>query len=278
MKHFKFTFLIIFLLINTIRSQNWNSTGDNLTTGNIIASNPQNPAASASLSWINNIARIRIGGNGVGADNGFVFQGVGDFNIMRLLANGNVGIGTVSPSAKLEVFGGDLLMKAFDNDAGDIIFQTRSDVQLARIWSSPANGVSGLSLSSGDNIPDVYISNYGNVGIGTINPNTKLTVKGAIHAEEVKVDLSVPAPDYVFKEDYKLKTLEETQQYIKENGHLPNIPSAQDFEENGIELGEMNMKLLEKIEELTLYILEQNQKIDKQQKRLEEVEAFLNIN
>lgn len=96
----------------------------------------------------------------------------------------------------------------------------------------------------------------GNVGIGTTTPDAKLTVKGNIHAEEVKVDLSVPGPDYVFKGDYELKSLEEVQNYIKENGHLPNIPSAMEMEANGVELGIMNMKLLEKIEELTLYVIE----------------------
>ena len=104
----------------------------------------------------------------------------------------------------------------------------------------------------------------GNVGVGTSIPDSKLTIKGNIHAEEVKVDLSVPAPDYVFKKDYKLKTLEETQKYINENGHLPNIPSAKEFEENGVELGVMNMKLLEKIEELTLYALDQEKHLKKQ--------------
>ncbi|MEM9361249.1 MAG: hypothetical protein AAGA43_01385 [Bacteroidota bacterium] len=104
--------------------------------------------------------------------------------------------------------------------------------------------------------PKMYIGHTGKVGIGTISPDSKLTVKGNIHAEEVKVDLSVPGPDYVFKEGYELKPLEEVQNHIKEHGHLPNIPSAKDMEENGIQLGEMNMKLLEKIEELTLYILE----------------------
>ncbi|WP_422079417.1 hypothetical protein [Ulvibacterium sp.] len=109
----------------------------------------------------------------------------------------------------------------------------------------------------------------GNLGIGTTIPDSKLSVKGNIHAEEVKVDLSVPGPDYVFKESYDLMSLEEVQEHIHEKGHLPNIPSAQEMEENGIELGIMNMKLLEKIEELTLYMIELKKENAKQQQEIE---------
>ena len=96
-----------------------------------------------------------------------------------------------------------------------------------------------------------------NVGIGTTAPDEKLTVKGKIHTQEVRVDMSGPlVPDYVFSEDYKLKSLQEVEDYIKENKHLPEIPSAQEIEKNGLMLAEMNMNLLKKIEELTLYIIE----------------------
>ncbi|WP_255409462.1 LamG domain-containing protein [Aquimarina sp. I32.4] len=110
----------------------------------------------------------------------------------------------------------------------------------------------------------IYCNN-GKVGIGTTTPDSKLTVKGKIHAEEVKIDLSVPAPDYVFKKEYDLLSIEEVQAHIKEKGHLPNIPSAIEMETNGVELGIMNMKLLEKIEELTLYTIDQEKKIKQQQ-------------
>ncbi|WP_281987686.1 tail fiber protein [Aquimarina aggregata] len=112
------------------------------------------------------------------------------------------------------------------------------------------------------------LANNGNLGIGTTAPDSKLTVKGKIHAEEVKIDLSVPAPDYVFKKEYNLLSIGEVQQHIKDNGHLPNIPSAKEMEKNGVELGIMNMKLLEKIEELTLYTIDQEQRIKDLEEKL----------
>ncbi|UGU17910.1 tail fiber protein [Sinomicrobium kalidii] len=96
----------------------------------------------------------------------------------------------------------------------------------------------------------------GKVGIGTDLPDAKLTVNGDIHTKEVKVDLNgAVAPDYVFKEGYELRSLEEVQAHIQEKGHLPGIPSAKEMGEEGINLKEMNLKLLEKVEELTLYVI-----------------------
>ncbi|MBC31450.1 MAG: hypothetical protein CMH48_11465 [Muricauda sp.] len=104
----------------------------------------------------------------------------------------------------------------------------------------------------------------GNVGIGTnANPNFMLAVDGKIIAEEVRVELSGNWPDYVFEKGYDLPTLDEIKKHIEEKGHLPNIPSTKEVKANGIELGEMNRLLLEKIEELTLYILSQERKLEK---------------
>ena len=110
-----------------------------------------------------------------------------------------------------------------------------------------------LWTQSGSNI---YYNGSGNVGIGTTNPDKKLTVAGTIHAEEVIVDASVPQPDYVFEEDYDLRSLEEVETFIQANKHLPGIPSASEVEDKGLNAGEMQAKLLEKIEELTLYAIE----------------------
>ncbi len=111
----------------------------------------------------------------------------------------------------------------------------------------------------------------GNVGIGSTRPDQKLTVKGKIHAEEVIVDLLVPA-DYVFqkyytgtselKPDYQMPTLAELEKFTKQNNHLPNLPSAKEIQEKGLQLGEMSNLLLQKIEELTLYVIQQQKEIE----------------
>jgi len=113
--------------------------------------------------------------------------------------------------------------------------------------------------------------NAGNIGIGTINPDQKLTVKGKIHAEDVIVDMNVPA-DYVFqkyydnyssiREDYSMMNLNDLEAFIKENKHLPEIPSGEKMTQDGVTLGDFQMKLLQKIEELTLYAISQNKEIE----------------
>jgi len=109
----------------------------------------------------------------------------------------------------------------------------------------------------------VRVLRSGNVGIGTSTPDAKLAVNGNIHSKEVKVDTNI-WPDYVFNEEYNLPTLAEVENHIKEKGHLHNIPSEEEVLKNGIHLGEMNAKLLQKIEELTLYVIELNKKNEQQ--------------
>ncbi len=98
---------------------------------------------------------------------------------------------------------------------------------------------------------------------------------GKVHAEEVKVDLSVPGPDYVFEEDYDLPTLESIKQYVKQNKHLPEVPSAKEMEEKGIDLGVMNMLLLKKVEELTLHLIEQDRVNKAQAEEIAELKKLI---
>ena len=102
---------------------------------------------------------------------------------------------------------------------------------------------------------NLVLKSNGNVGIGTTIPTEKLSVNGTIRSKEVKVE-AAPWPDYVFATDYALPTLSETETYIQKNHRLPNMPSAEEVAENGIALGEMNRLLVEKVEELTLYVIE----------------------
>ncbi|WP_438422276.1 hypothetical protein [Aquimarina macrocephali] len=139
-------------------------------------------------------------------------------------------------------------------------------------------GISFLTRTAGDQSDlgskKMTILNNGNIGIGTISPDMKLTVNGNIHAKEVKIDLNVPAPDYVFKKDYNLITIEEVEKFIKKNSHLPEIPSAEEFEENGVMQAEMDMNLLKKIEELTLYTIQQQKEIEKLKKENTELKSL----
>ncbi len=101
------------------------------------------------------------------------------------------------------------------------------------------------------------------LAIGTSAPKDgySLSVNGKGVFTEVRVLEFANWPDYVFKADYQLKSLEEVNEFIKDNGHLPNIPSAKEVEKEGIALGDMNKNLLEKIEELTLYMIEMNKEV-----------------
>jgi len=108
------------------------------------------------------------------------------------------------------------------------------------------------------------VNSTGNVGIGTTNPGTyKLAVNGKIRAKEIKVDTGWS--DFVFEKEYKLPTLTEVENHIQEKGHLKDIPSAKEVAENGIFLGEMDSKLLQKIEELMLYTIAQEKQLKQRQ-------------
>jgi hypothetical protein len=114
------------------------------------------------------------------------------------------------------------------------------------------------------------VNQNGRVGIGTASPTEKLGVNGTIRAKEIKVD-SGPWPDYVFEEDYNLKSLPEIEAFIKTNKHLPGIPNQQQIKEEGVSLGEMNRKLLEKVEELTLILIANEKEVNQMNMKLEQL-------
>lgn len=207
---------------------------------------------------------------------------------MTILPGGQVGISTISPREALEV-NGSAIIAGRNLDQKDISYLQNSRSLLigwnrSRGWGETnfisnrgAGSSGGFDFRNFDNDGTesmlMRIKGNGYVGIGTSNPDEKLTVKGVIHAQEVKVDLAVPGPDYVFEEDYELLSLPETKSYIRHHKHLPDIPSAVELETNGISLGEMNMLLLKKIEELTLHQIELLEKLEEQNARIEVLET-----
>jgi hypothetical protein len=114
----------------------------------------------------------------------------------------------------------------------------------------------------------------GQVAIGseTINSNHLLDVAGTIRAEEIKVE-STGGADFVFEEDYQLKSLKEIEQFVQENKHLPDIPSAKQMEENGVGLSEMNKLLLQKVEELTLHMIEMEKELKQMQNEVKNLKS-----
>ena len=113
----------------------------------------------------------------------------------------------------------------------------------------------------------------GRVGIGTTSPRQKLDVNGAVRCREIIVEAS-PWPDFVFEAGYRLPPLAETESYIKTHGHLPGIPSAQEVTNEGLSLGDINAKLLQKIEEMTLHQIALSKQIAALKKQTEKIESL----
>ncbi len=196
-------------------------------------------------------------------------------HIYRL--NGNVGIGTSNPREKLSIDAGSYRPINFHIGGSQNIYSNAYyDGSNKRAKAGPAyainfsdsrmafrvagNGAANSQITWNEVIS---LNTDGNVGIGTTDPKGyKLAVKGKIITEEVVVKLSGSWPDYVFQPTYQLMGIHEVGNFIEAHGHLPEVPNAQQVAEEGISIGEMNAVLLRKIEELTLYTLQQQKEID----------------
>jgi len=200
-------------------------------------------------------------------DHGLIFR----TPINYVFDDGKVGIKTYYPHYDLDVQGSIFSKKLtlfdenlyLENIEGWVL---RANAQGNAYWTDPAMLNDDDWIISGNNIHRWD----GTVGIGTNNTyGYKLAVNGAIITEEVTVKVSEDWPDYVFNKDYALLPLQQLESYIESNMHLPGIPSAEDIIDEGLKLGEMERLLLKKIEELTLYIIQQDYKMEELETRLD---------
>jgi len=204
--------------------------------------------------------------------------------------NGHVGIGTTATTAPLTVSTSETVMSVFQNpgagnswvsvmnNTGHMNLGVGASTPHPYVWSSTNSFFIG-----NDGQPTLFVAGManGSVGIGTTTPKAKLAVNGDILAKKVTVSLN-NLPDYVFNGEYYLRPLNEVEQYIQQNHHLPEVPSAEEVKKDGLNLGDNQATLLKKIEELTLYVIEQNKRLEQQnqtqtsqQKLIEEQNALI---
>jgi hypothetical protein len=193
-------------------------------------------------------------------------------NYSRLQINGSVG-------ASVAMFGADKAGVSINADNPEVGFNYFYNGTTKTIKAGYGS-LLGMYPSSGD----MYFANFngnqstanfgnitgfqtvmtikqnGNIGIGTTNPTHKLSINGSIRAKEIRVNTGWA--DYVFEPTYQLRPLKQVEQFIKDNGHLPDIPSAKTIQDEGLDVGALQTKMMAKIEELTLYLIEANKQIE----------------
>ncbi|MET3879161.1 hypothetical protein [Chitinophaga sp. OAE865] len=191
--------------------------------------------------------------------------------------SGNIGLGITNPVARLDIVGATpwtangwgkaiklRMAQSIELEAGIRKFGigATSDTILC-FFSTDADTVA---------LPAKYhmvMTNSGNIGIGTLTPKSyKLAVEGTIGARRIKVTQQPNWADFVFHPGYKLPPLQEVESFITKNGHLPEIPTAAEVKENGVDVGEMNKLLLQKVEELTLYLIQQQKEIEELKRKI----------
>lgn len=184
-------------------------------------------------------------------------------NINNAFFSGKFGLGTIVPDAKMVIVDMSKTLTIGGLSIGFNRNYIDGKIYDGGISAWQINGEStGFAIQgfNGAFNQPFKILNNGDIGIGTPNPKYKLDVIGTIRAREIKVDLN--GADFVFEKDYKLMPIKDLEKFVKQNKHLPEIAPAKEMEENGTELGNLNSKLLQKIEEMTLYMISQNQSIE----------------
>lgn len=201
--------------------------------------------------------------------------------------NGFTGINTTQPQGRLDVNSGQtdyhdaLFVGAHMSipNQGGIIHHQKADYAWQEVAQQTGYADAGRlrfhytnRTSPGEHLQSdvLVLHSSGKVGVMTGDPQYTLDVAGTIRSCEVKVDLNGGWCDYVFDKDYELRKLEEVEKFIEQNHHLPEVPSEDEVLQNGVNLGDMDAILLKKVEELTLYIIEQNKRINELESLLKE--------
>jgi len=228
------------------------------------------------------------------SDGRLIFDGSGAGNIMTLSRSGNVGIGTTVPKSTLHLFtaNGNEIAR-FQTDAGSGSVQGHGYLGLTAFSSTTYPHVAiGYEEAAGGSykgrlifstrtedtdvkpVEHLRIDENGFVGIGTPSPSYPLSVNGTIQAKEVIVETGWS--DFVFEDSYKLLSLAEVETHIEEHGHLPGVPSASAVQSEGLSVGEAQTIMMQKIEELTLYVIAQQKEIDDLKSELSQQNARYN--
>ncbi|EAY29521.1 hypothetical protein [Microscilla marina] len=240
--------------------------------------------------------------NGSNHNEGFGFY-VGKYPgslAFRIGHSGNVGIGVYNPAYKLHVNGTAKATLLTANKIGIgttnpefplVVNGTAKTNTFITNWVTKNVREGHLTLGGYPGAPSsagMYLLGNGKVGVGTTNPEAKLhiagdmkaikgTFSGDLSASNVianRIRLNVGTfPDYVFAKDYDLMPLEQVEAYIKANQHLPKVPTAAKVIKEGMNVGQINILLMEKVEELTLHLIEQNKQMKAMQQRLQKLES-----
>ena len=210
---------------------------------------------------------------------------IGNAEKMILTNEGNMGIGTTTPDNLFHVVRGSageveangnsisvfekdgsgyLSILTPDNSERGILFGQPSSAAAGGIIYNSGRAANGLDFRTNGNVTRMVLTDDGSLNIGNQNGANgyRLAVNGKIIAEEIRLQLTQAWPDYVFQKEYELAPLDEVEAHIQQYGHLKGIPSAKVVEDKGIAVAEIQRTLVEKVEELTLYAIEQQKKID----------------
>jgi hypothetical protein len=251
-----------------------NATENGLTTGqfHITGSTNANQRLVLGYDTTNNFGFIEAGIAGAAVE-----------NLVLAPHGGNVGIGTSTPTAKFELNGSSYITNRTAPTAGAGLETFFSSGQSYLLSYDRTNSVyksiafdGSLQQFNINGAEKMRIETSGNVGIGTSSPGYTLDVNGQVHASSFVASSGNNYADFVFKPGYKLQPLSDVEASIHKDGHLPGIPSEAETKAHGIDLASMQVKLLQKIEELTLHQIEQEKRIDRLEKEKAELREKVN--